>query len=95
MTALQPKGKLIQDQPNPEYTHKIKTFDGKELVITSTHHQAMYPFDMDKKDYKIIAWTEGMLKHHEGGNKEELNPEKECEIVYYPSTNCLGIQGHP
>lgn len=24
-----------------------------------------------------------------------MNPDKECEIVYYPLTNCLGIQGHP
>ena len=36
-----------------------------------------------------------MLSHHENGKQEEMYPEKECEVVYYPKTNCLGIQPHP
>ncbi len=93
--AKQPDGMLVQHQPNPSYLHDIKTHDGKTLLITSTHHQAMYPFNMPKEDYKILGWTEGMLPYHQGGASEELDPEKECEIVYFPKSKALGIQGHP
>ena len=95
ITAKQPYGMLIQHQPDPTSFHSIKTFDGKELTITSSHHQAMYPFRMPKSQYKIIGWTENMLKFHEGAREKELNPPVECEIVYYPKANALGIQGHP
>ena len=91
---MQPLGMLVQNQPNPG-SHMMKTFDNKELLVSSTHHQAMYPFNMDKKDYKILGWTEKMLDFHQGGNNEELNPEKECEMVFYPNTKCLAIQSHP
>lgn len=92
-------GRLVQHQPNPG-THLMKasslngSFEG-EILVTSTHHQAAYPFDMNKEDYSIIGWTECMLNFHENGNQEEMSPEVECEVVYYPKTKCLGIQPHP
>lgn len=89
------EGDLVQDQINPGYKHLIKTFDGQSLLITSTHHQAAYPFVLPDDEYKILGWTNNMCGHHEDGNGKELNPPKECEIVYYPKTKCLGIQGHP
>lgn len=88
-------GRLIQHQQNPSYMHNIKTYDSKIIEITSTHHQAAYPFDMRKEAYHILGWTKGISKFHEDGNQEEMNPPKECEIVHYPETRCLGIQGHP
>jgi len=93
--SQQENGMLVQHQPNPSFLHEIKTFDNKNLIISSTHHQAMYPYKMNKEDYNILAWTENYLKFHEDGNEEELNPEKECEIVYFPKVKSLGIQGHP
>jgi len=88
-------GHLVQNQPNPSHVHKIKTFTGDELLITSTHHQAAYPYNLDPSEYKILGWTDGMLAYHKNGADKELNPEKECEIVYYPNIRALGIQGHP
>lgn len=93
--ALQPKGMLIQHQPDPELFHTMKTFDEKEIEVSSMHHQAMYPFNMDKEDYKVLGWTEKMLRFHQGGEKEELDPPMECEVVYFPKGNALGIQSHP
>ncbi len=87
-------GQLVQDQPNPKGRHLIKTYDGKEIEITSTHHQAAFPFNLDESDYKILGWT-NELPYHEDGQRKELAPPKECEIVFYPKTDCLGIQGHP
>lgn len=89
------KGILVQHQDNPNYMHNINTYDGKVLNITSTHHQAAYPFRLSEDEYKVLGWTENMLPFHKGGNNEELNPKVECEIVYYPKTKSLGIQGHP
>jgi GMP synthase-like glutamine amidotransferase len=92
--AMQPKGRLVQDQTN-RYSHSIETFDGKTLLVNSTHHQAQYPFDMNSDDYEVLAWSENISKHHEDGDSKELNPKKECEIVYYPKARALGIQHHP
>lgn len=89
--------RLVQHQDNPSYIHPITTYDGKELLISSTHHQAAYPYDMNPEDYKLLGWTEGISKFHLNGENVEIStkPFKEAEIVYYPKTNCLGIQGHP
>lgn len=89
------EGDLVQHQNNPAYLHLIKTYDGHSLQITSTHHQAAFPFVLPPENYKILGWTENMLPFHQDGEGKELNPPKECEIVYYPKTMCLGIQGHP
>jgi peptidase C26-like protein len=88
-------GRLVQHQSNPHSLHKIKTSMGESISITSSHHQAMYPFDMPKEDYKILGWTENMLEFHEDGNQQEMNPPVECEILYFPKINALCIQGHP
>lgn len=90
-------GKLVQHQSNPSYIHDIYTYDGNILEITSTHHQAQYPWNLPEEDYEILGWTKNMLPFHEDGNQQELPmaSEKECEIVYYKQTKALGIQGHP
>lgn len=97
-------GKLIQDQNSGSSVHPIKVlkdiYDEKkgviELETNSMHHQAMYPFNLDKSEYKIIGWTEGVVK---GRTMEYENtfvvPLKDCEIVYFNVVNALGIQGHP
>lgn len=89
------EGRLIQHQQNPSYMHAIDTYDGKTIEITSTHHQAQFPFDLPKDHYNVLGWTKGMSKFHEDGTRQEMNPPVECEIVHYPKTRCLGIQGHP
>jgi len=52
---------------------------------------------MAKEDYKLLAWTNGISKCHWNGLNEEISdkPFNEVEIIYYPKSNCLGIQGHP
>ena|SRR5690606_23968879 len=87
-------GKLVQHQNNPG-THLMITSEGKVLMVSSTHHQAQYPFNLPENQYKILGWTDNMLQFHEGGNKEEMNPPVECEVVYYPEIDALGIQPHP
>lgn len=53
---------------------------------------------VEGEDYELLAWTDGMLSYHLDGNGKEMNPNrkfKEAEIVYYPKTKALAIQGHP
>lgn len=94
LACVMNEGELIQHQNNPGM-HMMNTYDGSGLLVTSTHHQAAFPFNLPEEDYKILGWTKGISKIHQNGDGEEMNPPKECEIVYYPKTKCLGIQPHP
>lgn len=88
-------GELIQHQEHPGNKHDIFTHDGRTIRVTSSHHQAQLPYKLPKEDYKILGWTEGLLKFHKNGNNDEVNPEFECEDVVYYKANNLGIQSHP
>lgn len=96
-TCVASGGRLVQHQENPLHLHPIQTSDERSVLITSTHHQAMYPYDMVDGDYKVLAWTEGLSKFHENGEQKEISdkPFKEVEVCYFPKTKVLGIQGHP
>lgn len=91
-------GKLIQNVNNHGLwgTHPIVFNDEPEqsYEITSTHHQMMYPFDLPKEDYIILAQSkERRSTIYEGDLISD--PPVEPEIVYYPKTKSLCIQGHP
>lgn len=90
-------GKLIQHLNGHGGTHDIIYSDLNTISVTSTHHQAAYPFNLPESQYKIIGYS----KHFKSGtylngNNEEIDIPKnfvEVEIVKYK--DCLGIQGHP
>ena len=81
-------------------THPITLInENVDIEITSTHHQMMYPFNLDKSKYRIIAKSAENLseKYLNGSNLNMMlsNNFVEPEIVYYNNTKCLCIQGHP
>ena len=91
---------LVQDQQNPGRFHEMETYDGKKMIVTSTHHQAAYPWYLKNNLFKVLGWTKHLSKYHQGGNKEEMvdgmvPDNKEVEICYYPKIKALGIQSHP
>ena len=88
-------GRLVQHQDNPFARHLMTTFDNKKVEITSSHHQASYPFELPEADYKVLGWTEGLSMFHENGACVEMEPPVEVEMIHYPKTKCFGIQGHP
>lgn len=95
-------GQLIQHVTNHAIagTHKIHLMnEDVDIDITSTHHQMIWPFYLNKKDYDILAKSTRDLSttYLNGDNKQKRLPSDfvECEIVYYKKTNCLCIQGHP
>ncbi len=92
-------GKLIQHQlqKTSNGMHKVLTKDGGEIMITSSHHQAAFPYLMKEEDYEVVGWTLDQSPYHLNGEDEEISnqPFKEVEICFYNKTKALGIQGHP
>lgn len=97
-------GKLIQ-HVNGHGLSGVHPLDMKntgingEFQITSTHHQMMFPYNLPKENYQIIATSTHFLSdtYLDGINSEKELPKnfEECEIVYYPQKKSLCIQGHP
>jgi gamma-glutamyl-gamma-aminobutyrate hydrolase PuuD len=93
-------GRLVQDQDNPAFLHDMKTFDGKEIEVTSTHHQAAYPWDLKEgSDFHLLGWTTDMSATHQNGDGKEIvvgvvAGDREVEMVWYPQIRALGCQSH-
>lgn len=92
-------GRLIQHVEGHCKDHSIILNNKSRYNITSSHHQMLYPFDLNKKDYELLAYSEYFQsKTYLNGDNEEIELSKdflEPEIVYYRNTNALCIQGHP
>ena len=100
-------GRLIQHVTGHRGNHYIhvKTDhldnpgDYLNYEITSTHHQMMYPFNLSPKNYVLIGWSKRFQSdaYLNGNNEQIVLPEGfvEPEIVYYPNSRSLCIQGHP
>ncbi len=94
-------GKLVQHLEHPG-GHELKCFDGDRIYVNSIHHQLMYPYTMAEKDYKVLAYAEGLSDvHYDGNNKnikmplDEQGVIIEPEICVFNNTNSLGFQCHP
>lgn len=93
-------GTLWQDVDGHGRSHYMTILaTGQKMWITSTHHQMMRP---NLKTGKVLAIAdESRNKHadhaswsHRGG-AFFADDHKDTEIVWYPSTSSLCIQGHP
>lgn len=73
-------------------------FKGTGLVLpyTSAHHQMVDPTKV-KPDWQVLGYSEQLRsKHYLGGDNKPINGvDTEIECVFFPKTQCLGIQGHP
>lgn len=99
-------GKLIQHVEGHATgkQHEIEVHFEKQVhpttyKITSTHHQMMYPFDLEDHNYNLLGWSKvsKSMVYLDGEDKQIELPVKfvEPEIIYYPQTRALAIQGHP
>jgi len=98
LTACQPGGALVQDAKNHGVMngHAIEFLDGSKYTISSTHHQMMYPFEVE--NYELLAWASPRLApfyEYNGDTIPALPGNLEPEIVFYPDSKALAIQGHP
>ena len=88
-------GKIVQHQTGQSSYHKFKTYDGLELMCTSSHHEAMWPFDLKEgEDYKLLGWTENTLKSRYLDQVTQELTKPEAEVVFFPKIKALGYQMH-
>ena len=89
-------GKLVQDVTGHGQTHEIMSDKGELYMATSTHHQMMFPW-MHGVKHKLIAWSVPKLSQFYVFNPRETKREifAEPEIIFFPQTKALAIQGHP
>jgi hypothetical protein len=89
------KGKIVQHQNNPSYFHLVKTHDNLIIQVTSDHHNAAWPYDLEANQFRLLSWSDNLL------NFRYLNADiqnlvmPETEVVYYPSIRAIGYQMHP
>lgn len=94
-------GSLIQDVSGHRAPHEATTINGKDIVVTSTHHQMMYPQKnlQEGEDFIVLAWSKNRLStYYSGSNKQVFKPVEgfvEPEMVWYPKSKSLAIQFHP
>lgn len=52
-------GRLLQHvDGHAGRAHTITTYDGRRETANSLHHQLMWPFDLPKENYELIAWCD-------------------------------------
>lgn len=90
-------GRLVQHVENHGGHHAITTDHGLSIITNSIHHQMMWPFEMDKKDYQLLAWTSDNRSSVYVFDDDDVRTEvkTEPEIIWFPKTKALAIQGHP
>lgn len=93
-------GKLVQHQQDMASRHPICTYDGNIVRVSSSHHQAMFPWEMPEADFKVLGWGLEESEFHEGADQKEMVKGKapldmEVEVAFFPKINALGIQAHP
>lgn len=99
MASILGGGKLVRDQDNPHGEHEILTHDNKIILSASTHHNAMWPWNIDKDKWKLLGWTVNNSNYHEDQYSNEcvngvVEGDKECEIVLFRNINTLAHQHH-
>lgn len=98
-------GHIIQHVSGHHTRHKIqlpKCFGRQSIFATSAHHQMMNPYVLPHKDWVSCAhatWPQSGKYYGEIGKKLKLHKTyplfQEQEIVWFPKTKSLAIQGHP
>jgi len=75
-------------------THVMITEDGRDVEVTSTHHQMMIP--NEKGDVLAIAY-ESDIRECMKGDKiwRETGEHEDTEVVYYSKTQSICFQPHP
>lgn len=101
-------GYLIQHVTHHTRTHMMVMLDPDDesendiIPTTSLHHQMLYPWEVP---HQLLAYAPGLSDTYvvRENSQAEFPAQartsrgvvKEPEIVFFPETKCLAIQGHP
>lgn len=93
-------GTLWQDVDGHQGSHDMTILStGQHMWITSTHHQMMRPNRATGKVLAVADKARNKYADHDVWHSKSgvfyPDDHKDTEIVWYPDTSCLCIQGHP
>jgi len=91
LCAYQPKGYLIQHASHPSSHYGTIKETGEQILLTSSHHQMMAPFDIN---HKVIVFADNLSPFHLLGDNTDIECNEEPEIVYFPDIKGIGSQSH-
>ena len=88
-------GRMVQHISNHTSPHIMHTYSGKEIKVSSTHHQLMDPAE----GAQLIAYAKGLSDNYEGLTDYQPCTENdtilEPEVLLYETTKDLCVQYHP
>ncbi len=85
-------GSLVQDVGGHHSDHFVETYTGSFLKVSSSHHQMMYPFNVE---HEMLAWCPKPLSDTYSSGVVKAMPKVEPEVVWFPKIKGLAIQCHP
>ena len=92
-------GTLIQHVNNHAgRDHFIVTNDGRKYRTSSAHHQMMWPFALPRDKFMVLASCPENQSDVYVFNEQDIKRQLdvlEPEVVWFPETRSLTIQGHP
>jgi len=104
-------GKLIQHigghTGNGMHKISIRDITGgvRDYTVNSLHHQMMYPYNLNARNYTLLGFSRGVGQIFEGFPQVEQKikhftgvgstPPLEPEVVLYPRIKALCFQFHP
>ena len=93
-------GKMIQHINGHDSNHTVSSTHYKSsFVVPSNHSQMMYPYEMPKDKYQVLAWAKRFQSTtYLDGNNEEMNLVDEFlepEAIFFKNTNALAFQADP
>lgn len=100
LSCVMAGGLLVQHQQHPN-THLVKTSDGRKVRVSNSHHQRMWPYNLPKEEYELLAWaidddgSEQLSPYSYGSSYDETMDGLEAEIVFFPKIRSLSCQSHP
>jgi len=84
-------GKLVQHVNHHGGSHNVLTETNESFLVSSVHHQQMYPWEVD---HELLAWS-AESDIYLGHEINETNAYNEPEAVFFPKINALAFQWHP
>lgn len=87
-------GSIYQHVTAHHGNHQATTYDGRKMIVTSSHHQMMNPQPL-KDDYLVLLSVSNRSGVYQDGEGSVDEPPVDYEAVYFPKSKAVAHQPHP